>query len=101
MSVESFTPYELSYRFVLPGYPQIMLKSPSFTPLIDTGRNHFGFNGLFSELYFAGLPVGSVYTRKTEKSPVCRGHSQLSVSPPKFPTVSGGVPTSRTSVKRW
>jgi len=26
-----------------------------------------------------------MYTRKTEKSPVCLGHSQLSVSPPNLP----------------
>ena len=40
---------------------------------------------------------GFVYTRKMEKSPVWRGHSQLSVSPPNFPTLSGGAPTRRIS----
>lgn len=38
------------------------------------------------------------YTLNTLKSPVCLGHSQLSVSPPNLPILSGGVPTKRTSL---
>ncbi len=34
----------------------------------------------------------------TEKSPVWRGQTQLSVSPPNLPMELGGVPTKRTSV---
>ena len=40
----------------------------------------------------------SAYTLNIEKSAVWRGHSQLSVSPPNFPKLSGGVPTKRTSL---
>ena len=35
---------------------------------------------------------------KREKSPVCLGHTQLSVSLPKLPTAEGGAPTSLTSL---
>ena len=38
-----------------------------------------------------------VYILNNEKSAVCRGHSQLSVSPPNLPIDCGGAPTIRTS----
>ena len=62
------------------------------------GQEVLGFIGTLSLLYSTGLPSLLVYTRKMEKSPVCLGHSQLSVSPPDFPTLSGGVPTSLISL---
>ena len=37
-----------SYLLVDPGYPQDMAKSPSFTPLMETGRKYLGFNGTLS-----------------------------------------------------
>ena len=75
-----------------------MVKSPSFTPLVLTGRWCLGRRGTLSGLYFEALPSLAEYTRKTEKSPVWRGHIQLSVSPPYLPTLLGGVPTKRTSL---
>ena len=75
-----------------------MAKSPSLIPLMLTGKEYLGFNGTFSLLKSAGLPSLVAYTLNTEKSPVCRGHSQLSVSPPNLPTLSAGAPTSLISL---
>ena len=58
------------------------------------GRNIGGFIGW-----------GKIYQMLTneilniEKSPVCLGHIQLSVSPPNFPIEDGGAPTNLTSLK--
>ena len=37
-------------------------------------------------------------TLKRQKSPVCLGHIQLSVSPPNFPIEEGGAPTNLMSL---
>src|ERR1700759_3005752 len=75
-----------------------MAKSFSLYPFNEMGKNHFGLSGTLVLAYFAGLLPAPAYTRKIEKSPVCLGHSQLSVSPPNFPTASGGAPTKRISL---
>src|SRR5690554_5794524 len=92
-------PAEGIQRLVRPGYPNIIAKSPSLKPFRLIGKWYFGFKGTLSFEYSAGLPSLSAYTRNNEKSPVWRGHSQLSVSPPNFPMLLGGVPTKRTSLK--
>src|SRR5690606_27689283 len=53
---------------------------------------------MLEALYGAGSLSAPAYTRNIEKSAVWRGHIQLSVSPPYFPSEFGGVPTNRTSV---
>ena len=55
-------------------------KSFSFTPSKSILKYLLGLKGL-----------PSLYARKKEKSPLCRGHSQLSVSPPNSPTLLGGA----------
>src|SRR5690606_25505041 len=85
-------------RLVLPGYPIIIEKSPSFTPRMFTGQYCLGFNGTFVAQYSAGWLLASAYILNKPKSTVWLCHSQLSVSPPNLPMLLGGVPTKRTSV---
>ena len=77
-----------------------MVKSPSSTPRKLTGKWCLGFKGtLAGSKPLEGVPSAFMYTRNMLKSPVWRGHIQLSVSPPYLPTLLGGAPTKRTSLK--
>ena len=74
------------------------MKSPAFTPFNEIGKKCLGRYGTLSFEYSAGRLFLSAYTRKREKSPVWRGHTQLSVSEPNLPIAEGGAPTKRTSL---
>jgi hypothetical protein len=85
------------YSVVLPGKPNTMVKSPCLTPFSEMVNDFFGCMEYYQENI---LPACCLYriNTKQEKSPVCLGHIQLSVSFPKLPIAAGGPPTSRTSV---
>ena len=55
--------------------------------------------GMFSDEISLGSLSLLAYILNTEKSQVCLGQTQLSVSPPNFPIELGGAPTNLTSLK--
>ena len=57
-------------------------KSPGLRPAVETLRQCLGWYGTLSGENSAGLPSLPTYARKNDQSPVWRGHSQLSISPP-------------------
>lgn len=62
------------------------------------GKMFLHFQGNVILEYSTGFPSLSAYMRNKEKSPVCRGHIQLSVSAPNLPIEEGGAPTIRMSL---
>ncbi len=67
------------------------MKSPSETPDLAIGKWKSGAYGRLSAEWSAGLPPFPAQARAMAKSPVWRGHIQLSISPPYSPTARGGA----------
>lgn len=80
-----------AYRIVEPGNPSKQTKSPGETPRVAARRKCCGLYGTLSGEYSAAEPSGATYARSSVKSAVWRGHSKLSVSPPKQPRDIGGA----------
>src|SRR5438105_3761062 len=95
-SLSILTSVDVRYLNVRPGNPMIIANEPSLRGLEETGKNFCGWKGTLSFEYFECFPSGATYARRKAKSPVCRGHIQLSVSPPYTPMEPGGAYTSLT-----
>ena len=106
-----------AYRIVEPGNPSKQTKSPGETPRVAARRKRCGLYGTLSGECSAAEPThsyhpwmdvglcksggrvppppaepsGATYARSSVKSAVWRGHSKLSVSPPKQPRDIGGA----------